>query len=100
TRAKGTAETRNAKLVVLHGDLRHLVDHVQGVANANPSQADAIIQSAGMAVRKVTLRTKGELAVKLGAVSGSVKLVAKAVAPRACYDWQYSTDQKTWTEAP
>jgi len=33
-------------------------------------------------------------------VSGSVKLVAKAVAPRACYDWQYSTDQKAWTEVP
>jgi hypothetical protein len=29
-----------------------------------------------------------------------VKLAAKAVAARACYEWQYSTDQKTWTEVP
>jgi hypothetical protein len=30
----------------------------------------------------------------------SVKLIAKAVALRASYEWQYSTDQKTWTNAP
>jgi hypothetical protein len=100
TRAKGAADTRNAKLLVLHEDLRHLVDYVQGVANASPADAAAIIQSAGMGVRKVTLRTKGELAVQQGAVSGAVKLTAKAVAARACYEWQYSTDQKTWTEVP
>jgi hypothetical protein len=100
TRAKGSAEARNAKLLVLHEDLRHLVDYVQGVANANPASADAIIQSAGMAVRKVTLHAKGPLTAKLGTVSGSVKLVAKAVAQRACYEWQYSIDQKTWAEVP
>jgi phosphodiesterase/alkaline phosphatase D-like protein len=33
-------------------------------------------------------------------VSGDAKLVAKAVASRASYEWQYSTDQKTWTDAP
>src|SRR5579859_3344581 len=100
TRAKGAAEARNAKLQVLHDDLRHLMDYVQGTANANPANADAIIQSAGMAVRKVTLHTKGPLTVKQGPVSGSVKLVAKAAGHRACYEWQYSTDQKTWTEVP
>ncbi len=31
---------------------------------------------------------------------GSVKLIAKAVATRASYEWQYSIDQKTWTNAP
>ena len=52
TRAKGSAEARNAKLLVLRDDLHHLLDYVQGVANANPASADAIIQSAGMAVRR------------------------------------------------
>jgi len=33
-------------------------------------------------------------------VPGSVKLAAKAMATRASYEWQYSTDQKTWTHAP
>jgi hypothetical protein len=100
TRAKGAAEARNAALQTLHDDLLHLMNGVQAAANANPANADAIIQSAGMAVRKVTLHTKGPLTVALGTVSGSVKLVAKAVASRACYEWQYSTDQKTWTEVP
>jgi hypothetical protein len=100
TRAKGAAEARDAKLLVLHNDLLHLMGYVQGVASASPASADAIIQSAGMAVRKVTLHTKGPITVKLGTVSGSVKLSAKSVAPRACYEWQYSIDQKTWTEVP
>jgi hypothetical protein len=33
-------------------------------------------------------------------VPGSVKLLAKAVAQRASYEWQYSIDQKTWTNMP
>ena len=100
TRAKGSVEARNAKLLALHEDLRHLLDYVQGVAEANAATADAIIHSAGMAVRTVTLHSKGELTVRQGPVSGSVKLVAKAVAHRACYEWQYSTDQKTWIDVP
>ena len=33
-------------------------------------------------------------------MTGSVNLSAKAVAKRASYNWQYSTDQKTWTTMP
>jgi hypothetical protein len=33
-------------------------------------------------------------------VSGTVNLVAKSAGTRAAYDWQYSTDQKTWTTLP
>ncbi len=33
-------------------------------------------------------------------LSGTAKLIAKAVATRASYEWQYSIDQKTWTSAP
>jgi len=29
-----------------------------------------------------------------------VNLAAKAPAKRASYNWQYSTDQKTWTSIP
>jgi hypothetical protein len=36
----------------------------------------------------------------VGAVPGSVKLIAKAPSHRASYEWQFSTDQKTWTNAP
>jgi hypothetical protein len=100
-RTKGAVETRNAKLAIVRSDLEKLKTYVQGVADAaNPSNAEAIIQSAGMDLRKVTFRDKATLAVKQGSVSGTVKLAAKAVAKRAAYDWQYSTDQKTWTSLP
>jgi hypothetical protein len=98
TRAKGAAVTRNAKLGVVHGDIKSMATYVQGVADAaNPASAEAIIESSGLEVRKTTQRDKPALAVKSGPVSGSVKLSAKAAGHRAAYDWEYSTDQKTWT---
>ena len=101
TRAKGAAQNRNAKWVVVRGDLERLKAYVQGVADAaNPSAAAAIILSAGMSVRKVTLHAKADLAVKQGSVSGAVTLTAKSAATKAAYNWQYSIDQKTWTPLP
>ena len=99
-RTKGAAEERNAKLAILRADLLHLMDYIQGRADADPSNADSIIHSAGMNVRNVTLHAKTELSATHGSVTGSAKLVAKAVARRASYEWQYSIDQKTWSEAP
>jgi hypothetical protein len=100
SRVKGAVETRNAKFLIVKNDLGVMRTYVQSIADGNPSDAAAIIESAGMKVRTVTLHDKPELSVKLGDVSGSVLLVAKAAADRAAYDWQYSTDQKTWTAAP
>jgi hypothetical protein len=101
SRTKGAAPARNAKLLVVKSDLENLRTYVQTVAHAaNPTNAESIIQSAGMAVRKSTLHDKAALAVKLGSVSGTVNLAAKAAATRASYSWQYSTDQKTWTTVP
>jgi hypothetical protein len=99
-RTKGAADSRNAKLATLKADLEHLMDYVRGIADATPANAEAIIQSAGMAVRKVPSHVKGPLTATPGSVSGDAKLMAKAVAHRASYEWQYSTDQKTWTNAP
>jgi hypothetical protein len=99
-RTKGAAETRDAKLAIVKGDLEHEQDYVQGVADSNPAAAESIIQSAGMSVKKDTLPTKASFAVKPGSVSGAVILVAKAPAHRASYDWQQSLDQKTWTDLP
>jgi hypothetical protein len=100
-RTKGAAEMRNTKLEVVRGDLEKLKTYVQGVADAaTPATAEAIIQSAGMGLRKITLHNKAEIAAKQGSVSGSVNLAAKAPAKRAAYAWQYSIDQKTWTSIP
>jgi hypothetical protein len=101
SRTKGAVEARNAKLLVVKSDLENLRTYVQTIAHAaNPTNAESIIQSAGMMVRKSTLADKAALAVKAGSVSGTVNLVAKAAATRASYAWQYSTDQKTWTTVP
>jgi hypothetical protein len=100
-RTKGATQQRNAKLATVHADLETLRTYVQGIADAAlPTNAEAIIESAGMTVRKVTLHDKAALAVKQGSVSGTVNLEVKAAAKRAAYGWQYSTDQKTWTSLP
>jgi hypothetical protein len=100
TRTKGAAEVRNEKFATLRADLVHILAYVQGVADANPGTAESIIQGAGMFVRKVGSHPKGEIEAEQGSVSGSAKVIAKAVARRAAYEWQYSVDQKTWTLAP
>jgi hypothetical protein len=100
-RTKGAVETRNAKLAIVRADLENLKAYVQTVANsATTANAEEAIENAGMTVKKVTLRDKPALAVVQGSLSGSVELVAKAVASAAAYGWQYSTDQKTWTALP
>ena len=101
SRTKGAVEARDAKLAIVRADLENLKAYVQTVAaSATPSDADAIIESAGLTTRKVTLHDKPALAAKQGSVTGSVNLVAKSAAKRAAYNWQYSTDQKTWTTVP
>jgi hypothetical protein len=100
-RTKGAVEIRNAKLAVVRSDLDGLKGYVQAMADAaNPSNAAAMIESAGMTLRTVTLHDKAALSVKQGSVSGTVVLMAKAAGKRAAYDWQYSIDQKTWTSLP
>jgi hypothetical protein len=101
SRVKGAVETRDAKLAIVENDFKSLLGYVQGVANAGtPTNAPALIEGAGFTVRKVASRDKPAFTAKAGSVSGSVKLAAKAGGHRAAYDWQYSTDQKTWTSLP
>ncbi len=100
TRVKGAAVTRNEKYAALHADLGHLLAYVQQVADANPANAQSIIESSGFSIRKAASHPKSAIKVGAGTVPGSVKLVAKAASHRASYEWQFSTDQKTWTNAP
>lgn len=100
TRTKGSAAARDLDCAQVTQDLRHLGAYVQQVADADPSRAEAIIESSGFHVKKVGARSKNELAVTQGDVSGAAHLVAKAPVRRGSYDWQYSTDGETWTNAP
>ncbi len=54
-----------------------------------------------MRLRRPTVRNIPPLAVKAGATSGSVKVVAKATKGAKASDWQYSLDGgKTWVALP
>ncbi len=100
TKVKGAAQARDQKRADLVTLMHQLKADVQKVADADPANAEAIILSARLGVRKPTSRTKATFVARRGAVSGTANLVAKAAASRASYEWQYSTDQKTWTNLP
>lgn len=101
TRLKGTAATRDEKRAALVSLLEQLRAYVQAQADASPENGASIIQSAGMAVRKVATHGPRTFTAKAGAVSGSVKLYAQSVGQRGAYMWEYSTDGgKTWIATP
>jgi hypothetical protein len=101
TKAKGAVAARNDKRAVVVSLLQQLRGYVQAVADATPENGTTIIQSAGIAVRKVPVRPTRVFAAKPGPVSGSAKLTATIAARRASYDWEYSTDGgKTWVSTP
>ena len=97
-RTKGAVATRNAKRAVLVTMLQQLRMYVQSIADGNAENGPAIIQSAGIAVKKTATRQPRVFAALAGAVSGTVKLVAPSAGHRASYEWQYSTDGKTWSD--
>ena len=98
TRAAGTVATRDVSRTALVSLLHASKANVQQQADLNPEQAAAIIASAAMGTRKATTRTKAPFVAKPGLVSGTVKLVVKAAAVRASYEWEWSADGgKTWT---
>jgi len=100
TKVKGAAQARDQKRAALVTLVHQLKGDVQKAADADPANAEPVILGAGLAVRKPTARTKATFVARRGTVSGVAQLVAKAVASRASYEWQYSTDGKTWTSTP
>lgn len=100
TRAKGTIPVRNSArndwVVAMHA----VRGQVQSAADANPDDAEAIITSSGMSVKRTAVRQPRTFGARQLPVSGSVELLTKSVARRAAYDWQYSVDAgKTWQDA-
>jgi hypothetical protein len=81
----GSAAQRDARFAAVQSDLEQLRTYVQRVADGSPGEARAIVESAGMSVKRPGLHDKPPLAVKAGLVSGSVVVVAKAAGDRATY---------------
>jgi cell pole-organizing protein PopZ len=100
-RTVGLKQIRNDARAALVGLLNQLRAYVEAIAEENPDSAAAIIESAAMSVKGPGKATKPSLAVFQGRVSGSVRLVAKAAAKLAQYEWQLSPDGgKSWLDLP
>ena len=102
SKARGAVQTRDAKKRQVRKDLRHLRDYVQRIVDTqgDTRNADALIASAFMSVKKAGRHSRAELSAKNAGILGTVVLEAKAVAHQAVYYWQYSLDQQTWTSVP
>jgi transglutaminase-like putative cysteine protease len=98
-RTKGAREARDVELAVLRLDLVRLAAYVQAIADENPTDAAAIIRSAGMSVKRPSIRTKVAFEAVQGDVSGSVELRAKSAGDRASYEWRYRNSETVWTLA-
>ncbi|MGA7121563.1 MAG: fibronectin type III domain-containing protein [Polyangiaceae bacterium] len=100
-RAPGSVALRDSKRLAVVVLLQQLRDHVQATADADIEEGPAIIESAGMSVKRQRGAQERALVARLGPVSGSVKLSAPKAGNRAGYEWAYSTDgQRTWVSVP
>ena len=102
TRVKGAVQIRDAKLAIVTTDLKQLVAYVETVANANPATAAAVINSAGMVVKKQPLHAKNDVNFRKNTASGSVVVMARVGSRlKQSHEWEYSTDGgKTWLPLP
>jgi len=100
-RTPGAVTTRDQAAKTLTIDLNSERLYVEGLVNANQANASQLVTDAGMKLRRKTAPSKPPLAVKAGATSGTVKLVAKAAKGAKANNWQMSTDGgKTWVDLP
>jgi hypothetical protein len=100
-RTRGMVELRDERLVALRSLMSRLKAYVQGVADDDPENAGSIIESAGMSLWRAGAGTKVPFEVKPGRVLGAVRLIVRAVAKEATYQWEWSADDgKTWNPAP
>jgi hypothetical protein len=100
-RTQGAVATRDAKRADLVLLIAGLKSYVQTVADTDFETGAAVIQSAGMGIRKVAVHPKRVFTVTQGSVSGTVHLVTASAGHRAAYDWEWSVDGgKTWQLAP
>jgi hypothetical protein len=101
SKTRGTVSARNKVYADLSTLLMELKTSVEHVANKDPERAVVIIESAGMTVWSKALPAKPPLAASNGSLSGTVLLVARAVAKVATYGWQMSEDGgTTWIDLP
>jgi hypothetical protein len=93
----GTTAARNAAMVVVQTDLRNIMSMVQSKADADPANAESIIQNAGFGVRKTTTKQKQKNDALNTEVLGTVFLTAEGTGH---HEWQMSKDKVAITALP
>jgi hypothetical protein len=96
----GAAEARTAELKDTKPLVEGLLQIVQQTADADPAHAVAIIESAGMFARIVTMPAIPDFSAKQGAASGEVVTRVKSRGHGTTYWFASSSDGKTWVVAP
>ena len=90
-----TIQQRDKALEKVKADLRSLRNDVQAIADADPTNAEAIIAGAGMAAKDQAVHGKQKNSAKYGVDPGSVVLTAEGAG---AHEWRVSTDEKEWTQ--
>jgi hypothetical protein len=92
-----TVAQRDVILNTVKANLRGLQSDAQGIADATPASAEAIILSAAMSVKKVNIRQKQQNGAKQGELPGSADLTGEGAGP---HEWRMGTDNINWTYLP
>jgi hypothetical protein len=93
TRAKGTAAHTQAMVKVLHLSLQALAHYVENIANADPNNAETIIKSAGMEMKKTPVHIPRILHV-VSSAKGQVTLTCPTSRTDS-YKWDIATGDPT-----
>jgi hypothetical protein len=93
TGARGTKGLMYAELKTLEISLKLLAAYVEANANIDAVNAENIILSAGMRLKKPSIRKPKVFSAKPGDIEGDVVLNSKAVK-RGAYIYQMTTDPK------
>jgi hypothetical protein len=101
SRAPDSVPARDAKRMALVQRLDELRAYVWNIANENLEHAAAIVESAGMYLKRLRGSRARVFRADPGRVSGEVEVTAPRAADRAAYEFQYSLDGgSTWLPFP
>ena len=99
TKVIGSVQARDVKKQVLINSLRSSLAYIQSVADKDPTNAQAIILSAGVGIKQTVARTKTTFDAKQG-TSGCINLTAKSAGQHSAYEWNMSIDGNKWDYLP
>ena len=92
-----TIQERDAALEKVQADLRLLRNDVEELANSDPANAELVIASAGMTLKKSTPHANQQNTAEPGIEEGSVRLTAEGAG---AHEWRWSVDEKVWMPLP